>query len=738
MRLTRGWLLAGAAVLALAVALVIWMRAGGAYRGATGDASLLLITVDGLRCDRVGACGGPEGLTPVLDRLAAKGVSFQQAFTASVASRPSHASLLTARWPFDHGVRDRDADRLPARIETLAGTLARHGFRTAAIVSSEDLSGLSGLDQGFELYDDALPGRLRPPSAVTDAAIERLRRSGAERAFLWVHYAAPAFPLAPPEPFRSLHAAAPYDGIVAHVDAEISRLLESLQLSGRGARTLVVVAGSHGYSLGAHGEMLSGSTLHDETVRVPLLFVLEPYIPAGVRVTGVVRTVDIVPTVLELLRIGTGAREPGPGVSLWPWMSGRDPEEPPPAYAEAMDGPSHGWSAAAALREGRYVLIRSAGVRLYDTAADPNQLADLAASRADLTARLRSRLEALAGQALPPADGLPDVEQQPRVLHQVERARMALLAGQNEIAAREARGALEARPSDHRLRLVLAGASKGSGRDVEAVAEYEAVLAALPAHRAALAGLVAALERSGNAAGLAAACRRGLELDPDDPRWLSGLGRAALMTGDRAEAARRLTAALRSRPDHLPAILTMASLLEAGGKMEEAAAFYARATEVVPVDANVWMAWGWSLFQLQRNAAALEALMRARDLAPGAAPVDVALGDVYLAMGRRDEARDAYRRALRADAGTAQALYGIGVLDLGDGQAPGAVEMLEKALALRPGQAAWREDYARALAAAGKFSAAADQMDMYLTSGRVPADRRDSLRQEATAWRRRR
>src|SRR5688572_228788 len=96
-----------AAVLAAGAgaALFLWLRAPGPYAGPTGDASLLLITVDGLRCDRTGACAGPGGLTPALDRLASQGVTFERAITASVTSRPAHATLLTGQWPFVHGVR---------------------------------------------------------------------------------------------------------------------------------------------------------------------------------------------------------------------------------------------------------------------------------------------------------------------------------------------------------------------------------------------------------------------------------------------------------------------------------------------------------------------------------------------------------------------------------------------------------------------------------------------------------
>ncbi len=727
--------IAAAATLA-GLAVLLWLRPGGAYRGATGDASLLLITVDGLRGDRVGASGGPAGLTPELDALAGQGVVFTRAITASAASLPAHASLMSGRWPFDHGVRDRDADRLPSPVTTLAEALARRGFKTAAIVSSPSLSGLSGLDQGFEIYDDALPGPWRPAPAVTDAAIERLRALAAARSFLWVHYADPALPLAPPEPFHSAHAGQPYEGMVAQVDSEIGRLLQSFAASGRAGRTLVVVAGAHGQSLGAHGEMLHGSTIDDEVVRVPLIVSLPPHVPSGVKATSIARLVDLYPTILELLRVELDAAgTPIAGTSLWPVMAGREADAA--AYIEAMDGPSHGWSPVAGVRDARFAFMLSPRPELYDLTADPGETTNLARGRSDLTSAYRAKLVALRGEETAATDdSLPDVKDRREALHRAERARMAAAAGQHDVAVREAQEGLAQTPGDRRLKMVLAASLAALGRNDEASAAWNEVLAAWPGQRAAMTGLGTALERMGRAAEADALYRQGARMDPDDPRWLSGMARAALMRGNASEAARLFTAAVRARPDHLPAIDAMAALLESAGKLQEAAAFHARAVEVQPLRLKSLMAWSWALFRLERHDDALGVLQRAREVAPSSPAVDLATGDVSLAAGKLDAAHEAYSRVLKGDPRSAQALYGLGLIALKNGE-PGAAEMIGKALELRPDQAAWREDYAHALAGAGRFGPAADQMDLYLTSGQAPAPRRESLRLEAAGWRRR-
>jgi tetratricopeptide (TPR) repeat protein len=149
------------------------------------------------------------------------------------------------------------------------------------------------------------------------------------------------------------------------------------------------------------------------------------------------------------------------------------------------------------------------------------------------------------------------------------------------------------------------------------------------------------------------------------------------------------------------------------------------------------MSWSWVLFRQQKHEEALALLERAAQRAPDSAVVQAALGDVHRAMGATAQAREAYAKALSADPRAPQALYGTGLIELMDGNAPRAVELLGQALEMRPGQVAWREDLARALAAAGRFAAAADQMDLYLVSGRAPAQRREALMRDAADWRRR-
>ncbi len=165
---------------ALLVVAVVWQLAAG--RGVRREAglSVLLVTVDTLRADALGAYGRRDAVTPWMDRLAASGVRFEAAHAHNVTTLPSHANILSGRLPFDHGVRDNSGFRFPPGIETLATLLAARGYRTGAFVSAFPLASRFGLRRGFEVYDDALRrGAARPAFLLRGAT---RRRHGGARA----------------------------------------------------------------------------------------------------------------------------------------------------------------------------------------------------------------------------------------------------------------------------------------------------------------------------------------------------------------------------------------------------------------------------------------------------------------------------------------------------------------------------------------------------------------------------
>ena len=234
---------------------------------------VLLITIDTLRADHVGAYGAPGARTPVLDGLARDGVRFERAWAPTPITLPSHASLLSGQYPPSHGAR-HNGIAIGAAVPTLATTLKEAGFATGAFVSAFPLDRRFGLARGFDVYDDELPrsedGRPlneRPGAETVTRAIAWLSAHGDARVFLWVHLFEPHAPYGVPGSGAS--AEARYADEVATADREVGRLTGAL--GDRASSTLIVATADHGEAFGEHGETGHSLFVYDSTLRVPLL-----------------------------------------------------------------------------------------------------------------------------------------------------------------------------------------------------------------------------------------------------------------------------------------------------------------------------------------------------------------------------------------------------------------------------------------------------------------------------------
>ena len=423
--------------------------------------SLLMITVDTLRRDHVSAYDDRFVTTTTIDRVARRGTLFEQAFCQAPLTNPSHATILTGELPPRHGSR---YNGVPARVgpQALAPLLRRHGYHTMAAVSSSVLSArMSGLGFGFTIYDDQLlPAPLSqqlfllaplrsllaaahrmPPERRARLTVERALGMLAEAAagpqplFLWVHLYDPHIPYHPPEPFahqldpdytgdldvdtrtvvdiregrrplseRDLaHGRRMYAAEVAYADAWLGPLLDGMERTGRPFVT--VLTADHGESLGEHDyTFFHGENLFAPSMAVPLLLA-GPGVPSGERVAPLVRLVDLMPTILELLRVPAPAGLDGR--SLVPLLHGR--RLPPlPSYGEDGDrlymAPATGTlsleSKELALRSTRYnYVVRPAtgAEQLYDLSADPSEDHNVAGdpALASVKAELRGTLQAI-------------------------------------------------------------------------------------------------------------------------------------------------------------------------------------------------------------------------------------------------------------------------------------------------------------------------------------------------------
>jgi arylsulfatase A-like enzyme len=291
--------------------LLLAFLAGCTQQG-TGPPSILLVTLDTTRADRIGAYGRDGARTPTLDRLARQGILFERAIAPTPITLPSHASILTGVYPTAHGVSDNAVFRLTPEARLVSEVLAERGWRTAAFVGGLVLHPHFGLDQGFEVYHAPQPAREpmrepyveRPANEVVDDALTWLSELAAgERFFVWLHFFDPHMPYEPPPAWRepSVH---PYEGEIAFCDAQLGRLLEALEEAGRARNLLVAVTADHGESLGEHGEETHGVFIYQATLHVPLILSGEPVARArGQRVGHAVSIVDLPATLLALAGI---------------------------------------------------------------------------------------------------------------------------------------------------------------------------------------------------------------------------------------------------------------------------------------------------------------------------------------------------------------------------------------------------------------------------------------------------
>ncbi len=248
---------------------------------AAGDLNLLLVTLDTTRADRIHAYGFAGIETPNFDRLAREGVLFEEAVAPAPLTLPAHSSIFTGQYPPAHGVRDNGGFFLDDKETTIAERLQARGYATGGFVGAYVLDHKWGIAQGFQTYFDdfdltkyqslSLGSVDRPGNEVADRALAWLDSVRAKRFFGWVHFYDAHSPYTPPEPFKSRYAGRPYIGEIAFVDSQLGRLLAYLDERDLVRKTIVVVMGDHGESLGEHGEGTHGFFVYQATTHVPLL-----------------------------------------------------------------------------------------------------------------------------------------------------------------------------------------------------------------------------------------------------------------------------------------------------------------------------------------------------------------------------------------------------------------------------------------------------------------------------------
>jgi choline-sulfatase len=367
--------------------------------------NVVVVTIDTLRADHLRCYGYREIETPNVDRIAQNGTLFENAVAQTPLTNPSHASMFTGLYPTAHLVRGNGGFILRPSTTTLATILQQQGWDTAAFISSATLNKVFGLNQGFAVYDDQMPksgkgqefvaDAERPAGQTVDRALRWLDAQSGKPFFLWVHVFDPHTPYNPPAPFRNQYKGRPYDGEIAYADHELGRLFDALSKKSPPGKTLMAVLSDHGESLGDHGEYSHGVFVYDSTLRIAFI-VSGPGIPAGLRVKQQARTVDLLPTVLDLM----GGRPPAlvHGVSLTPFFAGKNAATEV-SYAETLYPKINmGWAELRAIRTNRWKYVLAPEPELYDLLRDPAETNNVIQSHAAEAQKLQAELTAIAGK----------------------------------------------------------------------------------------------------------------------------------------------------------------------------------------------------------------------------------------------------------------------------------------------------------------------------------------------------
>jgi arylsulfatase A-like enzyme/Flp pilus assembly protein TadD len=616
--------------------------------------NVLLITLDTVRADHIGAYGYGSIETPNLDRLAAQGVRFAQASSPVPLTLPAHATILSGLLPPRHGVRNNGAERFPEGPATLATQLAASGYRTGAFIGAFVLDHRFGLARGFDRYDDDIPRERaadldaeRPGRVVTDRALAWLTERSDKPFFAWVHLYDAHAPYAPPEPFRTRYADRPYDGEIAEVDAQVGRLLDELDRQRLAGRTVVLVVGDHGEELGEHGELTHGLLVYEPSLHVPLLVRAPGVLPTGWVVETPVSLVDLAPTLAGLVERPFTATSASPldGRDLSKQLSGRREPRPRDLYAESLYGTSFGWSPVFALRRGEIKYISAPRPELYDLGSDPGESQNLEGRRQSEGKELATRLASLAGsgqKTAAPAE--MDAEARARLLS------LGYLAGAGLGSGAETKG------KDPKDAVVLfrafeeAHGTLVAGHLAEARTLYEKLVAADPANPVFVGQLAETCRRIGDYERAVTLYRQAVAIAPQDRDARYNLAVTLQEAGRADEALEALTVAIRQDPGRPEAHNALGIALALRGDLEGARQQLAQATELDPHNSRAF-----------NN-----------------------LGNVLRDLKRPEEAERAYRRAVELASDYADPLNGLGTLEVQRDNPAAAIPYFDRALSIAP------------------------------------------------------
>ena len=675
--------------------------------GTFPGASVVMVTIDTARADRLGCYGSNAGLTPNLDRLAEEGILFEQAQSVAPITLPSHATMLTGLTPIKHGVRNNGMFVLPGAIETLAEVFSEEGYATGAFVSAQVLVSRYGLDQGFDIYgDDLSKGKKvghglvpsRRGNITLDEAMAWLESVPAEKpVFLWLHLYDPHAPYDPPPEFRSRFPSDPYAGEIAFADSLVGDLIADLEEFGRLDNTVLTVLSDHGEALGEHGERSHGMLVHQATIHVPWI-VRTPGSKNAVRVRKPVSTVDLAPLLTSLVEVRLPNADQTDGLlPFGPTLTGESERS---IYYEAMlPMYQYGWSALRGLRKDNWSMVTGTRDELFNLRTDPRELTNVAETSTleleNLTGQLGefikndTELDTEGALELAPADR--DALQALGYLATTAPPRRSppdprdLVSGHVQV--------------ERSLNLIAAGLFD------EALDALDLMLNEDPQNIAALSQKARVFMMKGDLDKAEATYRDCLALDSKNSDTLSGLCQVEMARGNFEKVIELAKIGRETRSPFGVFDAFEARSLIALGRVDEAAAFIDEKIATAPESVSLLAVRALILSGQGKVTEAEVELRKAMEIDPFNSQARRQLGELLERDGRTDEAVAVYKELLQIQADDPDALLNVGSLLL-DSDPVAALPYLEEASRLAPGRSSFLTSLAVAYLKVGRMAEA--------------------------------
>jgi len=620
--------------------------------------NVVVITIDTLRPDHLGCYGYKQIRTPNIDALAADGVRFEHAYTPVPVTLPAHTAIFTGTYPMLSGMHDFSANKLNPQQPTLASVLKEHGYTTGAVIGSAVLDSRFGLNHGFDFYYDHFDfSRLqesnldemeRPGNVVTDVTLDWLAKNYQKKFFLWMHLYDPHYPYRPPAPYSQEYESHPYDGEIAFADAQVGRLLRFLKEKGLYRHTLIVLSGDHGESLGEHGEKTHGFFIYNATLRVPLIVHL-PGEASAKTVTDLVNLADLMPTVLQILKVDVPSQVQGR--NLLPLMAPKKEAASRSLYAETFLPRLHfNWSELRGVETENYHFIDAPKPELYDLTRDPGETQNLLPQKKAVGEEMRAKLAALireysAGQEMAQKTGLdpalmerlkslgyagfsgggnptisnrdlPDPKDRIQAYELISEAIADSQHGNYQPSTEKLNTALKTDPNSVPVHYLLGLNYYRMKNFPAAVEQFQRVIELSPDYTLALFYLGVAYGHTGQIDQSISTLKRALELDPTNFTAAYDLGVAYLQKKMTNEAAAAFREALSIADEYAPAHRSLGEILLDQGQVDGAIAQLRRAEELVPTDPATHLALAKALAAKGMNDEAQEEMRKAQQSRP--------------------------------------------------------------------------------------------------------------------------